>query len=75
MKLLRKAGINELIGARVLAPERSELIMELSLILQYKILLNEVASMFHPYLTLGEAVKLAAQTFDKDVKSLSCCAS
>ena len=75
VKLLRKTGTNELIGARILAPEGSELIMELSLILRYKIPLNEVASMFHPYLTLSEAVKLAAQTFDKDVKSLSCCAS
>lgn len=75
VKLLRKTGTNELIGARILAPEGSELIMELSLILRYKIPLNEIASMFHPYLTLSEAVKLAAQTFDKDIKSLSCCAS
>jgi len=29
---------------------------------------------FHPYLTLGEGIKLAAQSFDKDVKQLSCCA-
>lgn len=75
VKLLRKTGTNELIGARVLAPEGSELIMELSLILRYKIPLDEVASMFHPYLTLSEAVKLAVQTFDKDIKNLSCCAS
>lgn len=75
VKLLRKTGTNELIGARVLAPEGSELIMELSLILRYKIPLTDIASMFHPYLTLSEAVKLAAQTFDKDVKTLSCCAS
>lgn len=74
IKLLRKTGTNELIGARVVAPEGSELIMELSLILRYKIPLTDIANMFHPYLTLSEAVKLAAQTFDKDVKSLSCCA-
>lgn len=75
VKLLRKAGTDELIGARVLAPEGSELIMELSLILKYKIPLNEVARMFHPYLTLAEAVKLAALSFDKDVNKLSCCAT
>lgn len=75
VKLLRKTGTNELIGARILGPEGSELIMELSLILNYKIPLNEIASMFHPYLTQSEAVKLAAQTFDKNVKSLSCCAN
>ena len=27
-----------------------------------------------PYLTTVEGVKLAAQTFDKDVATLSCCA-
>jgi mercuric reductase len=75
VKLLRKAGTEELLGARVLAPEGSELIMELSLILKYKIPLSEIASMFHPYLTLAEAVKLAALTFDKDVNKLSCCAT
>lgn len=74
VKLLRKTGTDELIGARVLAPEGSELIMELSLILKYKIPLSEVAGMFHPYLTLSEAIKLAAQTFDKDISKLSCCA-
>jgi mercuric reductase len=28
-----------------------------------------------PHLTLGEGIKIAARTFTKDVKKLSCCAS
>ncbi|MFW7382240.1 MAG: mercury(II) reductase [Oligoflexus sp.] len=75
IKLLRKTGTDQLIGARIVAPEGSELVMELSLVIKYKLPLSEVAGMMHPYLTLAEAVKLAMQTFDKDVKSLSCCAS
>jgi len=75
IKLLRKTGTHELIGARIVAPEGSELLMEFSMIIKYKIPLNEVAGMFHPYLTLSEAVKLAAQSFDKDVSKLSCCAA
>lgn len=74
IKLLRKSGTNEMIGARILAPEGSELVMEIILIIKYKIPLDEIASMFHPYLTQSEAVKLSVQTFDKNVKSLSCCA-
>ena len=31
--------------------------------------------MFHPYLTLSEGVKIAAVSFDKDVKKLSCCSA
>lgn len=36
--------------------------------------IENLISVFHPYLTLSEGVKLAAQTFDKDVAKLSCCA-
>lgn len=75
IKLLKRKGSDHLIGARVVAPEGSELIMELSLMIRYKIPVSDIASMLHPYLTLSEAVKLAAQGFEKDVKKLSCCAS
>jgi len=75
IKLLRKTGTDRLIGARIIAPEGAELLMELSLMIKYQIPISEIAKELHPYLTLGEAVKLAAQTFDKDIKSLSCCAS
>ena len=35
---------------------------------------QELADMIFPYLTTVEGLKLAAQTFDMDVKKLSCCA-
>ncbi|PIP93680.1 MAG: mercury(II) reductase [Bdellovibrio sp. CG12_big_fil_rev_8_21_14_0_65_39_13] len=74
IKLLRQTGTDRLIGARIIAPEGAELLMELSLMIRYQLPISEIAKELHPYLTLSEAVKLAAQTFDKDVKSLSCCA-
>lgn len=74
IKLLKQTGTDQLIGASILASEGSELLMEIALAMKYKIPISEIAAMFHPYLTFGEAVKLAAQTFDKDVKKLSCCA-
>ena len=45
------------------------------LMMKYKIPISEIGKTLHPYLTLAEGIKLAAQAFDKDVKSLSCCAS
>lgn len=36
---------------------------------------SELARAFHPYLTAAEAIKLAAQTFEKDVAMPSSCAS
>lgn len=48
--------------------------MEISLAIKYGITVKELKQMFHPYLTLAEGIKIAAISFDKDVKKLSCCA-
>ncbi len=37
--------------------------------------IQELTGQLFPYLTMAEALKLAAQTFSKDVKQLSCCAA
>ncbi|MBI2504640.1 MAG: mercury(II) reductase [Candidatus Latescibacteria bacterium] len=75
VKLIRNRQTDRLVGARILAPEGSELTMELSLAIRYGIPVGELARAFHPYLTLSEAVKLAALSFEKDVAKLSCCAT
>ena len=73
--LVRDRETDELLGARVLAPEGSELLMEVALAIRHGITTQQLADAFHPYLTLSEAVKLAAITFRKDVGQLSCCAA
>ena len=74
VKLVRASGADRLVGARILAPEGSEQIMEASLIIRFGLPVSEVARHFHPYLTQGEGMKLAMLSFEKDVESLSCCA-
>ena len=75
VKLLRARGEDRLVGATILAPEAGDLIMEPALAIRHGIPVSELAQAFHPYLTGAEAIKLAAQTFDKDVAKLSCCAA
>ena len=75
IKLIRNTETDKLIGARVIAPEGGELIQQLSMAIKFGITVKDLAESFYPYLTLGEAVKLAAITFGKDVSKLSCCAS
>jgi len=75
IKLIRNPETDKLIGARVVAPEGGELIMELSLAIKYGITVSDLGESFHPYLTLGEGIKLAAISFGKDVAKLSCCAA
>lgn len=75
IKLIRNPENDLLLGARIVAPEGGELLMQLSLMIKYRIPLKEIVGMFHPYLTLSEGVKLAAMSFTTDVKKMSCCAS
>ena len=75
IKLIRNPETDLLLGARIVAPEGSELTMEISLAIKYGITVSELVSALHPYLTLTEGVKLAAMSFTTDVKKMSCCAS
>ncbi|MFQ5515428.1 MAG: mercury(II) reductase [Myxococcota bacterium] len=75
VKLLRAHGEDRLVGARFVAPEGGEQIMEPALMIRFGLPISRVAAHFHPYLTQSEAVKLALLAFDKDIESLSCCAS
>ncbi|MBI3502278.1 MAG: mercury(II) reductase [Bacteroidetes bacterium] len=74
IKLIRNSETDKLLGARIIAPEGGELVMELSLAIRYGITVTELAKTMHPYLTASEGIKLAAITFGKDVAKLSCCA-
>jgi mercuric reductase len=73
--LIRDKSDDRIIGARALAEEAGEMVMEASLAVRYKTKAKDLAAMFHPYLTWNEAWKLAALGFDKDVNTLSCCAT
>jgi len=60
VKLIRDADTDLLVGARILAPEGSELIMEIATAMNYGVTVQGIIDMFHPYLTNSEAIKLAA---------------
>lgn len=75
VKLVADAGSRKIIGAHILAAEAGEMVTEPALAIKFGLTIEDLTSTFHPYLTLSEGIKLAAQTFDKDVGQLSCCAA
>lgn len=75
IKLVADAGSRRIIGAQILAAEAGEMITEPALAIRFGLTIADIASTFHPYLTLSEGIKLAALTFNKDVGKLSCCAA
>jgi mercuric reductase len=75
VKLVADATTRKIIGAHILAAEAGEMITEPALAIKHGLTIEDLTSTFHPYLTLSEGIKLAAQTFDRDVAKLSCCAA
>lgn len=74
VKLIADPSTRKILGAQILASEAGEMITEPALAIKFGLTIEDITSTFHPYLTLSEGIKLAAQTFDKDVAKLSCCA-
>ena len=74
IKLVAEVGSGRLIGVQVVAPEAGELIQTAALAIRNRMTVQELADQLFPYLTMVEGLKLAAQTFTRDVKQLSCCA-
>ena len=73
-KLVADAKTKKLLGAHILAPEGSDSIQTAVMAIKAEMTYEELGAMIFPYLTTVEGLKLAAQTFDMDVKKLSCCA-
>ena len=74
IKLVADGKSNRLLGAHILAPEGADSIQTAAVAIKMGMTYQQLAEMIFPYLTTVEGLKLAAQTFDRDVKNLSCCA-
>ncbi len=74
IKLVIEEGSGRLIGVQVDNVPRALAIQTAVLAIRNRMTVQELADQLFPYLTMVEGLKLAAQTFSKDVKQLSCCA-
>ena len=63
-----------IVGATVVAEGAGDVILAAVYAVQFGLTVDQVVDTWAPYLTMGEAFKLAAQTFDREVAYLSCCA-
>ena len=74
IKLVAEAGSGRLLGVQAVAADAGEFIQAAALAIHVRMTVQDLANQLFPYLTMVEGLKLAAQTFSKDVKQLSCCA-
>jgi pyruvate/2-oxoglutarate dehydrogenase complex dihydrolipoamide dehydrogenase (E3) component len=64
VKLITRRN-GELLGGHVLGAGAGQMIGEITLALKHKLGVNALASLVHPYPTMPEAIKQAAEGFDK----------
>ena len=74
IKLVAEAGTGRLLGVQAVAPQAGEIIQAAALAIHARMTVHDLADQLFPYLTMVEGLKLAEQTFTKDVSQLSCCA-
>jgi mercuric reductase len=74
IKLVAEMESGKLLGAHILAPEGADSIQTAALAIKCGLTVQQLGDAIFPYLTTVEGLKLAAQSFAKDVAKLSCCA-
>lgn len=74
IKLVAEADSGRLLGVQAVAAEAGEIIQTAAIAIRAGMTVHDLADQLFPYLTMVEGLKLAAQTFSKDVSQLSCCA-
>ena len=74
-KLVADAKTDRILGAHILAESAGEVILSAVYAIKFNLTIPDLVDTFHPYLTMAEGMKLAAQAFDRDVAKLSCCAA
>ena len=74
IKLVADRATDRLLGGVIMAPEGADSVQTFAMALKFGMTAQALGDTIFPYLTTVEGLKLAAQTFDKDVARLSCCA-
>ncbi len=74
-KIVANAVTGEVLGVHLVADGAGEVILAAVYAIEAGFTVERLAASWTPYLTMGEAIKLTAQSFTRDVGSLSCCAA
>ncbi|PKK98511.1 MAG: mercury(II) reductase [Tenericutes bacterium HGW-Tenericutes-2] len=74
IKLVVESSSRKILGVHMVGDHAGEVIASATLAVKFGLTIDDVKETMIPYLTMSEAFKLSALTFDKDVSKLSCCA-
>ncbi len=74
VKMIIDKDTKKILGVHAIGELAAEIIQEATLAIQFNLTSTDISNTIHVYPTTSEAIKLVAQSFEKDMKKLSCCA-
>jgi mercuric reductase len=75
VKIVAERSTGRVLGVHMIAENAAEVILAGVYAVKFGLTVDDLADTWAPYLTMAEGMKLAAQTFKRDVALLSCCAA
>lgn len=75
VKIVADADTGRIVGITAVATEAGDMAAAGVYVLSASMTVDQVATLWCPYLTMAEGLKIAAQSFRTDVSKLSCCAA
>jgi mercuric reductase len=61
------------VGVHMVAPMAADLIHEAALAVKFKLTIDDIVDTVHVFPTMSEAIKRVAQSFKRDISTMSCC--
>lgn len=74
VKMVIEEETKKILGVHLVADRGADIIHEAALAMKCQLTTRDLIGMIHVYPTMSEAIRMAAQMFEKDVSRLSCCA-
>ncbi len=73
VKIVANMKTKQIVGVHILASNAADMIHEGVLAVKFKLTIDDIIDTVHVFPTLSESLKLAAQSFYRDVRMMSCC--
>lgn len=73
IKMVIDNRTKKILGVHILSRQAEEIIHQAALAVKFGLTVNHIRNTVHVFPTLSEAVKLVAQSFEKNIARLSCC--
>lgn len=75
VKIVIDSDTRKVLGVHAVADGAGDMMLAASYAIKFGLTADDLADTWAPYLTMSEALKLAAQSFRADIDHLSCCAA